>query len=164
LAAHIDPDRIAAAGHSAGGTTTNGLFTKHRDPRLKAGVVIAGRPLGAYTGVPAPLLFVHGDRDPVVAYDQGRTSYAAVPWPKAFLTMVGVEHGASLGEPDRGHSQAMSTVLDFLRWALDGDTAAKHRLVGDGTLTGTANFESVGIFTPGSDITSSAQASRAVRE
>jgi len=149
LAAHIDPARLAAAGHSAGGTTTNGMFTKHRDPRLKAGVVVSGRPLGGYTGSPVPLLFIHGDKDPVVAYDQGRTAYAAVPWPKAFLTMVGCEHGASLGEPDRGHTQVMSTMLDFLRWTLDGDVDARDRLPSDGTLAGVARFESVGIFGPG---------------
>jgi dienelactone hydrolase len=149
LAAHIDPARMAASGHSAGGTTTNGLFTKHRDPRLKAGIVISGRPLGAYTGSPVPLLFIHGDKDPVVAYDQGRTAYAAVPWPKAFLTLVGCQHGAGLGEPERGHTQVMTTMLDFLRWTLDRDLDARDRLPADGTLAGVARFESVGISGPG---------------
>jgi poly(3-hydroxybutyrate) depolymerase len=148
LAVHIDPSRMAAVGHSGGGTTTNVLFTKHRDPRLKAGIVISGRPAGTYSGTPVPLLFVHGDKDPVVAYGQGRTAYAADAWPKAFLTMVGTQHGAALGEPDRGHAQVMSTMLDFLRWTLDGDTNAKDRLTNDGTVAGVARFESVGIFGP----------------
>src|SRR5262249_34993403 len=106
-------------------------------------------PLGAYTGSPVPLLFIHGDKDPVVAYDQGRTAYAAVPWPKAFLTVVGAQHGAGMGEPDRGHTQVMATMLDFLRWTLDGDLNARDRLPADGTLTGVARFESVDIFGPG---------------
>jgi dienelactone hydrolase len=148
LSAHIDPARMAAAGHSGGGTTTNGLFTKRRDPRLKAAIVVSGRPLGAYTGTPAPMLFIHGDKDPVVAYSQGRQAYGAVSWPKAFLTMVKTEHGAALGEPDRGHTQVMLTMLDFLRWALDHDTAARDRLPHDATLAGSSKFESVGIFTP----------------
>jgi dienelactone hydrolase len=148
LSAHIDPTRMAAAGHSGGGTTTNGLFTKHRDPRLKAAIVVSGRPLGAYTGTPVPMLFIHGDKDPVVAYSQGRQAYGAVPWPKAFLTMVKTEHGAALGEPDRGHTQVVLTMLDFVRWALDHDTAARDRLTEDATLPGVSNFESVGIFTP----------------
>ena len=38
----IDPNRVAAAGHSGGGITTAGLFSAERDERLKAGVVIAG--------------------------------------------------------------------------------------------------------------------------
>jgi dienelactone hydrolase len=146
LAAHIDPARLAAAGHSGGGTTTNGLFTTHRDPRLKAAIVVSGRPLGAYTGTPVPMLFIHGDKDPVVAYSQGRQAYGAVPWPKAFLTMRNTEHGAALGEPDRGHTQVVLTMLDFLRWALDHDTAARDRLPEDATLAGVSTFESVGIF------------------
>jgi dienelactone hydrolase len=148
LSAHIDPARMAAAGHSGGGTTTNGLFTKHRDPRLKAAIVVSGRPLGAYTGTPVPMLFIHGNQDPVVAYSQGRQAYGAVPWPKAFLTMLKTEHGAALGEPDRGHTQVVLTMLDFLRWALDQDTAARDRLPDDATLAGVSTFESAGIFTP----------------
>jgi dienelactone hydrolase len=146
LSVHIDPTRMAAAGHSGGGTTTNGLFTKHRDPRLKAAIVVSGRPLGAYTGTPVPMLFIHGDKDPVVAYSQGRQAYGAVPWPKAFLTMLKTEHGAALGEPDRGHAQVVLTMLDFLRWALDHDAAARDRLPADGTLAGVSTYESVGIL------------------
>jgi dienelactone hydrolase len=145
LSVHIDPTRMAAAGHSGGGTTTNGLFTAHRDPRLKAAIVVSGRPLGAYTGTPVPMLFIHGDKDPVVAYSQGRQAYGAVPWPKAFLTMLKTEHGAALGAPDRGHTQVVLTMLDFLRWALDHDTAARDRLPDDATAPGVSKFESVGI-------------------
>jgi poly(3-hydroxybutyrate) depolymerase len=146
FAAHIDPTRMAAVGHSAGGSTTNALFTKHRDPRLKAGIAISGRPQGTYTGSPVQMLFIHGDKDPVVAYDQGRTAYNADHWPKAFLTLIGTQHGAGLAEPDRGHVQVMTTMLDFLRWTLDDNTTAKNRLVDDGTLTGVCRFESVGIY------------------
>jgi dienelactone hydrolase len=146
LADSIDTDRMAAIGHSGGGTTTDGLFTVHRDPRLKAGVIFAGRPAGAYQGSPVPLLFIHGDKDPVVAYEQGRTSYGAAPWPKAFLTIIGGEHGAGTNDPERGHHQAMATLLDFLTWALDGDATARLRLSGDATLEGVTRFESVGIY------------------
>lgn len=146
LAGSIDPDRMAAVGHSGGGTTTDGLFTVHRDPRLKAGVIFAGRPAGKYRGSPVPLLFVHGDKDPVVAYEQGRTSYGADPWPKAFLTIIGGEHGAGTNDAERGHHQAMAALLDFLTWALDGDETARLRLSGDATLDGVTRFESVGIY------------------
>lgn len=153
LAGSIDDDRMAAVGHSGGGTTTDGLFTVHRDPRLKAGIVFAGRPAGAYKGSPVPMLFIHGDKDPVVAYDQGRTSYGAAPWPKAFLTIIGGEHGAGTNDPERGHHQAMATLLDFLTWALDGDDTARLRLSGDATLDGVTRFESVGIYSSTSTTT-----------
>jgi dienelactone hydrolase len=146
LAAHVDADRMAAVGHSGGGTTTNGLFTKHRDPRLKAGIVISGRPLGAYNGTPVPMLFVHGDKDPVVNYSQGREAYGNVPWQKAFLTMLGTQHGAGLGAPDKGHAQVMSTMLDFLRWSLDHDMSAKKALAKDGNAAGISKLETVGIL------------------
>jgi len=142
---HIDPTRMAAVGHSAGGTTTDGIFTIHRDPRFKAGIIISGRPQGAYRGSPVPLLFVHGDKDPVVAYGQGRQSYAADKWAKAFLTMINTEHGAGLGFPDRGHPQVTTTMLDFLRWTLDGSTAARDRLPMDGNVPGISRYEAVGI-------------------
>ncbi|MET7421786.1 chlorophyllase [Dactylosporangium sp. NPDC005555] len=153
LADSIDPGRMAAVGHSGGGTTTDGLFTVHRDPRLRAGVIFAGRPAGKYQGSPVPLLFIHGDKDPVVAYEQGRTSYAANPWPKAFLTIIGGEHGAGTNDAERGHHQAMATLLDFLTWALDGDDSARLRLSNDATLDGVTRFESVGIYSTSTSTT-----------
>ncbi|WP_432835449.1 alpha/beta hydrolase family protein [Dactylosporangium sp. CA-092794] len=146
LAASIDPDRLGAIGHSGGGTTTDWLFTGHRDPRLKVGVIFAGRPTTAYKGSPVPLLFIHGDKDPVVAYSQGRESYGKDPWPKAFLTIQGGEHGAGTNDPERGHVQAMATLLDFLDWAFDSDDAARLRLADDATLPGYTRFESSGIY------------------
>ncbi|GAA2596952.1 hypothetical protein GCM10010399_29490 [Dactylosporangium fulvum] len=146
LAATIDAQRMGAIGHSGGGTTTNWLFTGKRDPRLRVGVMLAGRPTTTYQGSPVPLLFVHGDKDPVVAYSQGRDSYRANPWPKAFLTIKGGEHGAGTGGGERGHHQAITTILDFLDWALNGDDAARLRLEQDATLVGITSFESVGIY------------------
>lgn len=146
LSASIDPDRLGAIGHSGGGTTTDWLFTGHRDPRLKVGVIFAGRPTTAYRGTPVPLLFIHGDKDPVVAYSQGRESYGKDPWPKALLTIEGGEHGAGTNDPERGHVQAAATLLDFLDWALNDDDAARLRLADDATLPGFTRFESSGIY------------------
>ncbi|MEV8514044.1 hypothetical protein [Dactylosporangium sp. NPDC051484] len=154
LAASIDPDRLGAIGHSGGGTTTDWLFTGRRDHRLKVGVIFAGRPTTAYQGTPVPLLFIHGDKDPVVAYSQGRESYGKDPWPKAFLTIVGGEHGAGTNNPERGHAQAVATLLDFLDWALNGDEEARVRLTNDATLTGITRFESSGIYPSVTDSTS----------
>ncbi|WP_423790598.1 alpha/beta hydrolase family protein, partial [Micromonospora globispora] len=56
LAGHLDVDRIAAAGHSAGGFTTAGMFTAGHSARLRSGIVIAGGGLaGSFAGPPAPL-------------------------------------------------------------------------------------------------------------
>ncbi|HEX6500868.1 MAG TPA: chlorophyllase [Micromonosporaceae bacterium] len=134
----VDPAHVAAAGHSAGAITTVGLFTGARDPRLSAGVVLAGNALGfgtRYTGPPAALLFVHGDRDGVVSYASGKAAFAAAPWPKAFLSVPGGGHTDPYIRPGTtGYATVAATTTDFLRWALYGDRAAYRRLAATGSI------------------------------
>jgi dienelactone hydrolase len=135
LRGHLDTARVAAAGHSAGGITTVGLFSLGRDDRLTAGIVLAGNGLGmgkAYAGRPASLLFVHGDKDPIVPYDWGRAAYDAVPWPKAWLRLRGQGHIDPYLRPGASAFAAVNrTTTDFLRWTLYGDATAKRRLAAD---------------------------------
>ncbi|HWH00072.1 MAG TPA: alpha/beta hydrolase, partial [Pilimelia sp.] len=139
FAGHLDPDRLAAAGHSAGGFTTTGLFTPGHDPRLRAGIVIAGGGLaGAFAGPPAALLFVHGSADRVVPITLGRAAYERVPWPRAFLTMLGQGHGEYLGAGRPGFDPTAAVTTDFLRWGLYRDAAARARLAVAGTVSGVA--------------------------
>jgi dienelactone hydrolase len=141
--AHIDPVAIAAAGHSAGGYTTTGLLSSRRDARLRAAIVVAGALLGgAYTGPATPVLFVHGDADQTVPYQNGRAAYDALPWPKAFLTVEGGDHGRYLAAGGRGFDQLIATTTDFLRWTLYGDGAAKDRLGRDAPAPGVTRWES----------------------
>jgi acetyl esterase/lipase len=134
LRAHVDASRIAAAGHSGGALTTVGLLSGDRDPRLIAGVVLAGGTLGlkTYTGSPAPILFVHGTKDPTVLYSLGQHAYTTDPWPKAFLTLPGETHLDPYTNPnDSALATVIATTTDFLRWPLYGDVAAKARLATD---------------------------------
>jgi fermentation-respiration switch protein FrsA (DUF1100 family) len=137
LRGHLDTQRVGAAGHSAGGITTVGLFTINRDKRLRAGIVLAGNALGvgtAFAGPAAPLLFVHGDNDPLVSYASGKDAYNKDPWPRAFLTMPGENHGDPYLTPsDPAFKVVATTTTDFLRWSLYGDAAAKKRLTRDAT-------------------------------
>jgi fermentation-respiration switch protein FrsA (DUF1100 family) len=137
LSSRIDARRVGAAGHSAGGITTLGMFTS-RDDRLRAGVVLSGRQIvvSPYTGAAAPLLFVHGKRDPTIAYADGRAAFEAVTWPKALLTIT-----------DGGHLPAgdelavvAETSADFWRWSLYGDRSARSRLGKDATRGGLATL------------------------
>jgi fermentation-respiration switch protein FrsA (DUF1100 family) len=137
LKASLDARRLAAAGHSAGGITTVGLFTSSRDKRLAAGVVLAGNGLGVglnFTGPSAPLLFVHGDADGVVPYSMGRAVYERVPWPKALLTLPGQGHIVIAGTA--AWTAMAATTVDFLRWTLYDDGAAKDRLTADAGTVG----------------------------
>ncbi|SBT46988.1 alpha/beta hydrolase family protein [Micromonospora auratinigra] len=134
LRGRLDAERVAAAGHSAGGVTTIGLFTAGRDERLDAGIVFAGTALGVgtgFAGAAAPQLFVHGEADEVVSYASGRAVYDAVPWPKAMLSLPKGDHGRALLGDGRALRVVADTTVEFLRWTLYGDAAAKRRLPTD---------------------------------
>ena len=134
----IDPARIAAAGHSAGGITTVGLLSANRDDRLTAGVVLAGRQVLPipFQGEPVPVLFVHGRRDRTVPFKDGKAAYDAVRWPKALLTVTEGGHVAITKE----FPPVIATTTDFLRYALYGDRAARARLKRDATKGGLATL------------------------
>ncbi|GAA0719028.1 alpha/beta hydrolase family protein [Dactylosporangium roseum] len=132
LGKRIDTGRIAAAGHSAGAITTVGLFTTGRDPRLRAGIIMAGSGLGvgtAFSGTPAALFFIHGNADPLVSYASGKAAYDAVPWSKAMLTIEGGNHGDPyLTQGSASYQTVTSSTLAFLRLELYGDQAARQTL------------------------------------
>jgi fermentation-respiration switch protein FrsA (DUF1100 family) len=135
----LDPDRVAAAGHSAGAITTIGLFTSARDARLRAGIVLAGSSIGfgdGYAGPPARLLFAHGSADPLVSYAAGRAAFDNAPWPKALLTLPGSGHSDPYLATGTSAYRAVSrTTADFLRYALFGDPQARDRLRSDAAPT-----------------------------
>ncbi|SCL18917.1 Alpha/beta hydrolase family protein [Micromonospora nigra] len=144
LNGRLDTERVAAAGHSAGGVTTIGLFTTGRDERLDAGVVFAGTALGvgtAFAGAAAPQLFVHGEADEVVEYAAGRAVYDKVPWPKAMLSLPRGDHGRGLLGDGVSLRVVSDTTVEFLRWTLYGDEAAKRRLAEDTTRDDVATFD-----------------------
>lgn len=145
LRGRLATERVAAAGHSAGGVTTVGLFTTGRDERLDAGIVLAGSALGvgtAFAGPAAPLLFIHGKRDDVVSYAAGRAAYEAVPWSKAMISLPEGDHGESLLRAgDRAFPVIAESTTDFLRWTLYGDPAALVRLPRDAVRGGLATLD-----------------------
>jgi fermentation-respiration switch protein FrsA (DUF1100 family) len=142
LRGHIDPAHVAAIGHSAGGYTTVGLLSgRTRDKRVKAAIVLSGGSLGgALTGPSTPTLFIHGTRDATVHYSTARGIYNTMTWPKAFLTIVGGDHYSSVfGATADADGK---TIVDFLRFTLYGDTAARSRLPADATVNRGTRWES----------------------
>lgn len=129
LAGHIDTTRVAAIGHSAGGYTTMGLFTAGHDPSLKAGIIMAGwLPPVTFAGPPATMLFLQGTADPIVPVARSRRAFDRVPWPKAYLLLRHNSHATYLQPGQIGYALMESTVIDFLRWTLNGDRTARARL------------------------------------
>lgn len=143
LAGRVLADRVGAVGHSAGGYTTAGLLAeKSRDTRVRTAVVLAGGAMnGSFAGPATEVLFVQGDRDPIVPYAAGRAAYRDVPWPKAFLTLTGADHESWMFDRSRAAVVTTRTVLDFLRAFLAADLDARARLDTDGTLPGVARLE-----------------------
>jgi dienelactone hydrolase len=143
LEGHLDPNRVAAAGHSGGGFTTTGLLSHARDVRVRAAIVIAAGTLSpSFTGPPVPVLFVHGDADNVVRYSLGRGAFDQVPWPKAFLTVVDGDHGGYLYLASPATTAVENTVVDFLRATLYGDAEALARIPSMATVDDVTTFES----------------------
>ena len=135
---HLDTTYgVGAAGHSAGGMTTQGLLSQKKDSRITAAAILSGMSIGTPTGSSANVLFIHGDADTIVRYSSGRSAYTAIPWTKAFLTLVGQGHSGYIRRGGTGYTQSSNTLTDWMRWTLYGDTAAKDRLPADaaGTVT-----------------------------
>ncbi|MEU8072021.1 alpha/beta hydrolase [Micromonospora sp. NPDC049151] len=141
LGAHMAVDRFAAAGHSAGGHTTLGMFASGQPSPLRAGIVIAGGRMVAGLSRPlAPMLFVHGSADRIVPESIGRAAYARCLGPAAFLSLTGQGHGEYLTPGRTGFTQVLATTTDFLRWTLYADREALHRLPADATAPDTTTF------------------------
>ncbi|MFI7573563.1 alpha/beta hydrolase family protein [Micromonospora sp. NPDC049497] len=141
LVGHLDLTRIAAAGHSAGGFTTAGMFTAGHSARLRAGIVLAGGGMaGSFAGQTAPVLFVHGTDDRIVPVTVGRAAYDRTPGPAAFLSVLGQGHGEYLIPGRPGFDPVLTTTTDFLRWTLYDDPAARRRLPADANLPGVTAY------------------------
>jgi hypothetical protein len=127
---------VGVAGHSLGGMTTHGLLSAWPDPRITAAVPFACIDMGdPAPDVKAKVLFVHGDQDTLTRYDLARQAYAGLPAPKAFMTHTGVGHHEYIwGGPNTGAT--LETYLDWMRWGLYGDTAARDRLAEDAAVPG----------------------------
>jgi predicted dienelactone hydrolase len=134
LSGRLDPERIAAVGHSMGGMTTVGLVsTCCADERIDAGVVYAGDATGfaddGFVRDAPPLLFIHGDADGVVPHDSGRDAYEDATGPKAFITLAGADHTGSFFDDSGTHGEVVSAAtLAFLRWTLRNEDDALEEL------------------------------------
>ena len=140
----VDPARIGAAGHSAGGVTVLGAVfnTCCVDRRIRAGVVMAADappcPGGTYfTGIRTPLLVVHGLADPTVPFAEGRRIFDGALPPKWMLAVPASEvPSADHARPYVGTENrplpdtrlVMATTLGFLDRYLRDDREAPARV------------------------------------
>jgi hypothetical protein len=125
LAGHINTGiGVGVSGHSLGGMITHGLLTSWPDSRIISAnpqsCIDMGNPSSS---VSAKVLFVHGDRDSTTSYSSARQAYNEITWPKAFLTFVGGSHTSFWSD-----NRFPNTVVEWARWTMYGDTAARDRL------------------------------------
>jgi dienelactone hydrolase len=127
-----DPSKIVGAGFSLGGMTAVGLFTRHRDDRLMAGIVMAGadRSFGHdYQGTPVPILFIHGRKDTTVTYWQGMQAYEPLTWPKVLLDLPEGNHRSPyLTVGGYEYKLVEAATVHYLNWIVRGDEAARAQL------------------------------------
>ena len=128
LAGHVATTcGIGMSGHSMGGMTTLGLLTQWPDPRITAAIPMSTVTMGdPSSAVHSKILFMHGDRDATCPYASGRKAYGKMPVPKAFLTFRGAGHADYLDD-----TEVQTTFVDWMRWSLYGDAAARDRLAAD---------------------------------
>jgi fermentation-respiration switch protein FrsA (DUF1100 family) len=130
---------VGAAGHSLGGRTTHGLLTDWPDERIVAAAPIACADMGDPDGtVAAGTLFIHGDQDIISPYALARTAYEELGAPKAFLTHLGQGHDEYIRDTGATYPQTIATFVDWMRWSLYADTAARNRLEADASSDGTS--------------------------
>jgi pimeloyl-ACP methyl ester carboxylesterase len=84
----------------------------------------------------AKVLFTHGDRDGTCPISSARQAYRELPAAEAFLTFHGAGHSNYFGD-----HRTVNTFVDWMRWSLYGDTAARDRLRADAT-SSTTTWES----------------------
>jgi len=127
LAAHLDGERVAAAGHSLGAITTLGVSLNSccADDRLDAAVELSGIrlpfPDGAFDDLGlVPFLAVHGAADNIVPVKGSDSLFAEAPGPAAYLRLTEADHTDFLFGDGALLDQVVVAFLD--RHLKDDDT------------------------------------------
>ncbi len=83
-------------------------------PLLHKGLEDRFNALGEISGVNAPILFFHGDRDDIVPIEFGRTLYEAAPEPKDFVTLAGAGHNDTYFVAGEAYFRKLKSFIDGL--------------------------------------------------
>lgn len=85
-------------------------------PYLPIGALVSTKydSLSKIGEIHAPLLILHGDRDEVVPYDQGRRLFDAANAPKRFYTISGAHHNDTYMMGGEGYDTALREFLALL--------------------------------------------------
>lgn len=145
----IDASHIALGGHSDGVDSALAVvYSKSRDPRIRAALGFSGAEVAAFTGFPSPtrgipLLAAQGTADSVNSPSGTDAYFAAAPRPKYLLSLLGAEHTSPYqsAQPYLGIVERVSTA--FLDRYLRRQQAAGRRLAAAGDVPGRSTLQSV---------------------
>jgi len=117
------PGRVFLGGHSYGGRQASMLAAD--EPELAAGLLLLSYPLhppgraadlrtAHFPRLAAPVLFVHGTRDPFGSIDEMRAALATIGAPHELITVDGAAH--DLGGKRTAGRVAGTVLAAFERW------------------------------------------------
>ena len=142
----IDPDRIGAIGHSAGGATVLAATANSCcfDDRIRAAALVAPAVTpftgGEYEWADAPpTLIAHAVDDEEISYNAGVAAFDQLPAPKAFLSLSTGGHNGWRENSDIA-AEFASAVEAFLSVHLTGSDEASERLHDDSTRQATTLY------------------------
>jgi alpha-beta hydrolase superfamily lysophospholipase len=89
LAGHVDPTRIAIAGHSAGANAAAAATTK---PGVRLAIVLAGNTAAASSPHLASSLFMGGTSDGIVSWSSVQSAWSGSPTPRRLVGIGNAGH------------------------------------------------------------------------
>jgi predicted dienelactone hydrolase len=148
LAGVIEPDEIAAIGHSDGGDVTLAAVADLccRDARIRAAVILSGAEYAAFGGTyfstptHLPLLVVQGTADDVNPEGCSVQLYDQAPRPKYYLSLLGQSHQSPYLQVGTPLDTVRRVTTDFLDGTLKGSTAALSAMTADGNVPGSSTL------------------------
>ncbi len=147
LSGLINPNQIAVAGHSDGGSTALAVaYNRHYvDHRIHAAVILSGAEIPGVTGYsfPAPsppLLAAQGTADTSNIPASTRTYFRLAPPPKFLLSLLGAGHGAPYISQQPQLSIVEHVTIAFLDTYLKGMSEAPSQMWSAADVPGVATL------------------------
>jgi predicted dienelactone hydrolase len=156
----LNPNEVAAAGHSDGGDTVAALAanTCCRDHHLKAVAVLSGAawpqmPGQYFTQGAPPMLFTQGSADPTNPPSASVQLYRSdVGGTRYYLNLPGADHmGPYTGTNPAEQIVARTSLAFFDRYVL-GQAGEQATMTQDGNVPGAAQLDSGGHVPPGAGL------------
>jgi predicted dienelactone hydrolase len=147
LSGLINPNQIAVAGHSDGGSTALAVaYNRHYvDHRIRAAMILSGAEIAGVFGYsfPAPsppLLAVQGTADTSNSPSSTRTYFRLAPPPKFLLYLLRAGHGPPYISQQPQLSIVEQVTIAFLDVYLKGLSEASPRMWSAGNVSGVASL------------------------